>query len=89
MYSIKKHSYDAAQRLGLIIEPSSKGNFKIDVYDKQGEYICSVGDKRYGDYPSFLESHGIAYARARRNAYHNRHKKDTGIRGHLALRLLW
>ena len=89
MYSIKKYSYDAAKRLGVIIEPSSKGNFKIDVYDKQGDYLCSVGSKNFSDYPTYIQTHGLQYANRRRSAYHNRHRKDNGIRGYYALRLLW
>lgn len=89
MYSIKPYSYDVAKRLGVVIESSSKGNFKIDVYNREGEYLCSVGDRRYGDYPSFIETHGLQYANKRRSAYHSRHRKDNGIRGFLAMRLLW
>lgn len=89
MYSIKKYSYDQAKKLGVVIEPSSTGNYKIDVYDKQGNYICSVGDARFSDYPTYIQSHGLEYANRRKHLYYMRHQKDTGIRGQLAKYLLW
>jgi hypothetical protein len=89
MYTIKKYSYDQAKRLGLKIEPSTKGNYKIDVYNSDGEYIVSIGDKRYLDFPSYYELHGKEEADRHRLRYHQRHKKDNKIRGLLALNILW
>jgi hypothetical protein len=59
------------------------------VYDKLGNYITSIGDRRYGDYSTFLESHGLEYANRRKHFYYMRHQKDTGIRGQLAKYILW
>ena len=54
MYVIKKYSYDQAKKLGVTIKPSENKNKKIDVF-KDGNFICSIGDSRYKDYPTFLE----------------------------------
>ena len=89
MYSIRKYSFDKAKKLGVKIEPSKKGNYKIDVFDSNGVYITSIGDRRYSDFPSFLESHGKEYANKRRLLYHARHKNDLKERGFLASNILW
>jgi len=89
MYEIKKYSYEQAKKLGLIIKPSAKGNYKIDVYDKNKQYITSIGDKRYKDFPTYKQEKGIEFANERRRLYRIRHKNDSGIRGQLALQLLW
>ena len=53
MYKIKKYSYDQAKKLGVEIRPSEFKNKKIDVY-KDDVFICSIGDSRYLDFPSYL-----------------------------------
>lgn len=89
MYEIKKYSYEQAKKLGLIIKPSAKGNYKIDVYDKNKQYITSIGDNRFKDFPTYKHEKGIEFANERRRLYQIRHKNDSGIRGQLALQLLW
>ena len=90
MYSIKKYSYDRAKELGVKIQPSEKGFYKIDVFDKDNKYITSIGDRRYNDFPTFLETKGQEYADKHRKAYHKRHNKSKeGIRGFYALNILW
>jgi len=88
-YDIKQYSQDQAKKLNVTIKPSSKANYKIDVFNKNREYITSIGDKRYSDFPHYIESHGIEYANKRRALYRARHIKDIGERGKLALMLLW
>ena len=89
MYSITKYSYDKAKDHDLIIKPSNRKQYKIDVYDKKGGYITSIGSKNYSDYPNYIQTHGIDYANERRRLYYIRHAKDDNIRGHLAKLLLW
>jgi hypothetical protein len=89
MYEIKKYSYDQAKRLGVIIKPSAKANYKIDVYDKNKEYLTSIGDKRYKDFPTYTQEKGIEFANERRRLYRIRHKNDSGIRGYYAKLILW
>lgn len=90
MYRIKDYSFDQAKRLGVEIYPSKNKNKKIDVY-KDGEYICSIGDNRYKDFPTFFEKDGYKIAFQRRQLYHMRHAKDDveGTPGYYSLRILW
>ncbi len=74
--------------MNLKIVPSKRKNKKIDVY-KDGDYVTSIGDIRYADYPTYILTKGKAYADKRRNLYYERHKNDKGIRGDLSKRLLW
>ncbi len=54
-YKIHQRSLKKAKELGLIIKPSSKKYKKIDVFCKNGRFLASIGDKRYNDYPTYLE----------------------------------
>ena len=63
---------------------------KIDVY-KGYVFICSKGDIRYSDNPTYLEVNK-ELAENRRMLYHKRNKKDNnikGTRGYYALNILW
>ena len=53
-------------------------------------FICSIGDIRYSDYPTYLEVNK-ELAENRRIAYHQRNKKENieGTRGYYALNILW
>ena len=75
MYIIKKYSYDQAKKLKVDIRPSNFKNKKIDVF-KDDVFICSIGDIRYFDFPSYLEINK-EMAEKRRMLYHQRHKKDN------------
>ena len=89
MYAIEKYSYDQAKKLKVDIRPSTFKNKKNDVF-KGDVFICSIGDIRYNDYPSYLEINK-ELADKRRMLDHLRHKKDNteGTKGYYALRLLW
>lgn len=89
MYLIKDYSFDQAEKLNVIIRASTRPKYKIDVYAKNGEYITSIGDKRYSDYPTFQQTDGEQYAKERRRLYRIRHKNDNGLRGYYALNILW
>ena len=88
-YDITKYSFDQAKRLGVHIQPSTLKNYKIDVFDKDGNYKTSIGDCRYSDFPHYIESHGIDYAKKRQSLYHSRHYHDNSERGILAIKILW
>ena len=65
---------------------------KIDVFDKYGNKITSVGARGYADYPTYLNMFGKAYADKRRKLYKIRHNKDRHIKGsagYYADQLLW
>jgi hypothetical protein len=88
MYQITDYTKIKAKEQGLQVKPSTNKSKKIDVF-KNREKIASIGASSYGDYPSYIKSHGKAFADERRRLYNLRHKKDTGIAGKLAKSLLW
>jgi hypothetical protein len=88
MYRIKDYTHDKAAELGLQVYPSKRKHKKIDVY-KDDQYLVSIGDNRYKDYPTYLEE-DKELAEKKRELYHNRHKKDLNhFKGFLAHYLLW
>ena len=87
MYPIKPYQLQQAKKLGLTIQPSSRSNYKLDVF-KDGEYLTSIGDRRYKDYATYMEEKGKAYAEERRRLYMLRHKNE-GMRGKLSSIILW
>ena len=91
MYEITAYTRSQARRLGVEVAPSKSKAKKIDVF-RAGVKLASVGGAGYGDYPSFLASHGKAYADERRRLYKLRHEKDRHVAwsaGYLADQLLW
>ena len=92
MYEITKYSKDKAKELGVKIKPSTYTNKKIDVYDYYNNFIVSIGDIRYKDYPTYLIERGRKYADERRRLYRIRHEKDgkvLGSAGYYSFRILW
>lgn len=91
-YEIKPYSYKQAKKLNVLIRPSIKKKYKIDVFDNEGEYITSIGSKNYSDYPTYTITHGKQYAENRRRLYKIRHNNDIlneGSRGWFASKILW
>jgi hypothetical protein len=91
-YKIKRYSYAQAKKLGVTIKPSKTLGKKIDVFNKEGKKISTIGARGYGDYPTFLEKVGKEYAEKRRKAYKTRHNKDRNVRGSAgwyADKILW
>ena len=89
MYKITDYTRQKAKELNVDIYPSSKGTKKLDIY-RDGKFVASIGDIRYGDFPTFKKVYGEEYANIRRIAYYNRHKKDIKKpRGFLTAYLLW
>ena len=88
MYKIKQEQRKRAKEIGVEIKPSTKGNFKLDVYSNE-RLIASVGHKQYSDYATYKETRGLAFAVVRRAAYFRRHQNDKGLRGLLVKFLLW
>ncbi len=92
MYKISQYSKQKANMLGVKIKPSTRKNKKIDVYDKQNNYITSIGDIRYKDYPTYLKEEDVQYANKRRALYKKRHAKHRNIVGtpsYYADKILW
>lgn len=91
-YEIKPYSYKEAKKLNVLIKPSIKNKYKIDVFDSDKNYMLSIGNKNYSDYPTYTITHGKLYAENRRRLYKIRHKTDLlkeGSRGFFANRILW
>jgi hypothetical protein len=76
MYDIKQYSKDQAEKLGVKIRPSHNPKKKIDVFDWNGQFICSIGARGYGDFPTYIETRGYKYAENRRRLYRIRHHKE-------------
>ena len=91
-YHITDYTKQRAERLGIIVKVSRNKSKKIDVYDKSGNFICSIGSAGMSDYSTYIKSHGVEYAKRRRKLYKARHEKDRhiyGTPGFYADRLLW
>ena len=89
MYLIQPYSYQQAERLGVLIKPSTNPLKKLDVF-QQGKKVASIGAMGYSDYPSFLKKDGKAVAEERRRLYHLRHTADEkGTPSYWSKRLLW
>jgi hypothetical protein len=86
MYNVKPYHREQARALGVEIQPSTKGNYKLDVY-RDGKYLTSIGDKRYMDFQMYMEIDPVL-AEKRRQLYRQRHTKE-GIREYLAKHILW
>lgn len=97
MYKISKYSFEQAKKLGVTIKPSSNQEKKIDVFNKKGEKIASIGAFGMGDYPTYmrLEKEGKVEkgtANKRRKLYKQRHETDRhtkGTNGFYADKILW
>lgn len=91
MYVITDYTKAQANKLGVVVKPSSKKNKKIDVF-KNDKKIASIGDINYLDYPNYIKRNGLEFANRRRELYRLRHKKDlsvVGSPGWLVSNLLW
>lgn len=91
-YQIKQYTKDKAKKLGVIIQQSTRKGKKIDVFDKKGNKIATIGALGYSDYPTFLEVNGKEIADKKRKNYKARHQKDRLKKysnGWFADNLLW
>ena len=91
-YKITQYSYDKAEKLNLIIKSSKNKGKKLDVYTINNEFLHSIGDINYNDYPSYCIIYNEQYANERRRLYHIRHKKGINIinsKQYLSANLLW
>ena len=91
-YNITDYSYDKAKQLNLIIKSSKNKGKKIDVYDINNEFLHSIGDIRYNDYPNYCIVYNKKYADERKRLYHIRHQKNINVinsKQYLSANLLW
>lgn len=90
MYLIQPYSYQQAERLGVLIKPSTNPLKKLDVF-QQGKKVASIGAIGYGDYGTYLKENK-ALADERNRLYQIRHKKNAekkGTPGWYASKILW
>jgi hypothetical protein len=83
-YRITDYSRNQAKKLGVSIRLSSNPKKKLDVY-KNGVKVASIGATGYGDFGTFMETKGKAYADERRRLYRIRHKGENNY----SLKILW
>ena len=91
-YTITAYTKTQARKHNVVVKPSTTKNKKIDVFDKNGKKVASVGASGYSDYPTYLKEKGSEYAAKRRKLYKQRHEKDRHIKGSAgwyADKLLW
>ena len=97
MYSITKYSFDQAKKIGVTIKPSTLKNKKIDIFNKDGKKIASVGGVKkdgsyYKDFPTYVKTEGKEKADKRRRLYKIRHEKNrqkVGTNSYYADKILW
>ena len=92
MYEILPYSYNQANKLNVIIKPSTRKNKKIDVYDLNNNYLVSIGSIDHFDYPYYIKYKGKDYADKRRKLYKKRFEKTRKIKNtasYYADQILW
>ena len=90
MYDINPNSFVKAKQLGVRIVSSKQLKKKIDVYDWNRNYICSIGGGK--DYYFYVDEYGKPYADYKRIQYWFRHRKDInkiGSNAYYTALLLW
>lgn len=80
-YKIKSLQLENARKLDVVIKPSKKKNKKVDVFDKKGNLLASIGGvypngKFYNDFATYIDKIGLTKARKKRDAYIKRHSKE-------------
>jgi len=93
VYHLRPYHKLKARQLGVIIRPATKAPYKIDVFSRDtGDFITSIGDRRYPDWLSIVEEKGHDEGERRRHLYLKRHVKDSkveGSRGFYSASILW
>ena len=91
-YKIKPYTYEQAKKLNVSIFPSDNLKYKLELYDKYGNFLFYIGANGYNDYPTYLETCGKEYADERRRLYklrHNKYRHLIGTKSYYADKLLW
>ena len=96
-YKIRTYSKLQAEKLGVKIKPSTNKKKKIDVFNKEGKKLASIGAFGMNDYPTYMELEKNkkvekGTAEKRRKLYKNRHENDrkkVGTNGFYADKILW
>jgi hypothetical protein len=92
LYKIHPYSFKVAKKLNLILKPSRDQKHKIDIFDKENNFITSIGALGMNDYEIYLKNEGNKIANEKRKLYYLRHSKDLQkkyTRGWYAWIILW
>jgi hypothetical protein len=97
MYKITTYSKKQASKLGVTIRPSKNPKKKIDVFNKKGDKLASIGAKGMNDFPTYKKKERSGEvpqgtANKRRALYKKRHSKDRNVKGtagYFADKILW
>ena len=76
---------EKAARIGVTVRPSRSRHKKLDVFDRSGRKVASIGDRRYSDF----NQHGDLERRRLYKARHARHRHRRGSPSYYADRILW
>ena len=90
-YRITNYTRKRATQIGVVVKSSTNPAKKIDVFRKSRK-IASVGAAGMNDFPTYIRTRGLAYAKTRRRLYKMRHERDRHTKwsnGWLADKLLW
>lgn len=79
-YKIKPLQKQKAAKLGVIIKPSTNKKKKIDVFNKDGDKIGSIGAIGYKDYATYLQELPKKEADKKRSNYLKRHSKEPKMK---------
>lgn len=80
-YKIKDYQKQMAKKHNVVIKSSEKKNKKIDVFDKKGNLLASIGGvypngKFYKDFATYQQEIGMEKAKKKRSAYLKRHADE-------------
>ena len=81
-YNIAKQK---AQKIGVIVKKSTRKNKKLDVFNKEGKYLKSIGDINYQDFT--IHKDPIRRKNYKKRFEKSRHKKGTA--SYFADQILW
>jgi hypothetical protein len=91
-YTIKQRIRDNAKRIGVEIKLSKNPKKKIDVFNKEGKKLASIGDINYSDYAHYIDDKGLVFANVRKKIYGIHHINDMNVKnspGYYSKQLLW
>ena len=74
-----------AEAIGVTVKPSTRKHKKLDVYNKDGQKVASIGDIRYEDFNTHNDPKRRTNYKARHEPY--RHRKGTA--SYYADKILW
>lgn len=94
-YNIKDIQLKKAKKLGVEIKPSTNKKKKLDVFNKKGEKVGSIGAIGYKDYGTYLQELPKKDADKKRKNYLARHSKEPKMKdgkrtnSYYADKILW